>query len=141
MSSMVGGAAVAEGLDSSKAARVIGWVLTGLVAAFMVMDAGMKLALAAPSVDATRGLGFPVGVVFWLGLVQAICLALYLTPRTAVLGALLMTGYLGGAVAANVRAQTPVFNVLFPLIFATMLWAGLWLRDARLRRLVPLRTE
>ncbi|MGI8954304.1 MAG: DoxX family protein, partial [Nocardioidaceae bacterium] len=76
----------------------------------------------------------------WIGVVELVCLALYLIPRTSVLGAILLTGYLGGAVAAQVRIEAPVFStLLFPVYTGVLLWVGLYLRDADLRELVPLR--
>jgi len=74
----------------------------------------------------------------WIGVVELVCLALYLIPRTSVLGAILLTGYLGGAVAAQVRIEAPVFStLLFPVYTGALLWVGLYLRDADLRELVP----
>ena len=88
----------------------------------------------------TVQLGYPESVVFGLGVVQLVCLVVYLVPRTAVLGAVLWTGYLGGAIATHVRLGNPLFShVLFPVYVAAMLWLGLWLRDAQLRAVVPLR--
>jgi hypothetical protein len=87
-----------------------------------------------------RELGYPESAVFWLGIVELLCLAVYLVPRTAVSGAALWTGYLGGAVASQVRVGNPLFShTLFPVYVAALLWAGLWLRDERLRALLPVR--
>src|SRR5205823_2168452 len=86
-------------------------------------------------------LGYPASVVFGLGVLQLACLVVYLVPRTSVLGAVLWTGYLGGAVATHVRVGNPLFShTLFPIYVATFLWAGLWLRDERLRCVLPMRT-
>ena len=85
-------------------------------------------------------LGYSPDVIVPLGLVQLACLILYVVPRTAILGALLWTGYLGGAVATHVRVENPLFShTLFPIYVAILLWAGLWLRDMRVRALLPLR--
>ena len=119
----------------------IGWALSGLVIAFMIMDFTMKL-LALPVVlQASGALGF-VGpdIARELGVILLICTVLYAAPNTAVLGAVLLTGYLGGAVASHVRAGNPLFShVLFGVYLGVMLWAGLWLRDPRVRALMPLR--
>jgi hypothetical protein len=93
----------------------------------------------APAVEATTQLGYPESLVIGIGVIELICLACYIIPRTSVLGAILMTGYLGGAVATNLRAGTPVFNIVFPLIIGALLWGGIYLRDQPLRALVPLR--
>ena len=120
----------------------IGWVLSGLVIAFLLMDATMKL-LALPVVLETSGpLGFPgASMARGLGIVLLICTVLYLVPRTAVLGAILITGYLGGAVATHVRVGSPLFShILFGVYVGVLMWLGLYLRDARLRTLVPFRS-
>ncbi|MEZ4406601.1 MAG: DoxX family protein [Polyangiales bacterium] len=97
--------------------------LTGWVVAFLLFDAGIKLALATPAVESTAQLGFSRGAVLWIGLVELACLALYLIPRTALLGAVLFTGYLGGAIATHARLGNPLFtHVLFPVYVAAMLW-------------------
>ena len=119
----------------------IGRVLSGLAVLFLTFDAAIKLLRLPMAIDGTTQLGYPAGVVLPLGVVQAICLALYLIPRTSVLGAVLWTGYLGGAIATHVRLGNPLFtHVLFPVYVALLLWGGLWLRDPRLRALLPLRS-
>jgi hypothetical protein len=119
----------------------IGWVLSGIVIAFTLMDATMKL-LALPVVlEASAPLGF-VGAQMarTLGIVLLVCTLLYVAPRTTVLGAIALTGYLGGAVATHVRVGSPLFtHVLFGVYLGALLWGGLYLRDARLRLLIPLR--
>jgi hypothetical protein len=101
----------------------------------------MKLLRVPEAIKGTVQIGYPPGVVFPLGLVTLACLILYLVPRTAILGALLWTAYLGGAVASHVRVGDPLFShVLAPVYVAILLWLPLWLRDARLRALVPLRS-
>jgi hypothetical protein len=117
-----------------------GRILSGLGAAFMVLDGGMKLFKPAPVVKATVQLGYPESVIVGLGIVLLASTLLYLIPRTAPLGAILLTGYLGGAVATNVRVSGPLFNIIFPVFFAAVLWGGLWFRDQRLRELLPFRT-
>jgi hypothetical protein len=91
-------------------------------------------------VEGTLQLGFPESVIVSLGLIQVACLVTYLVPRTAVLGAVLWTGYLGGAIATHVRVGSPLLtHTLFPIYVAAFLWLGLWLRDQRLRPILPLR--
>jgi hypothetical protein len=121
----------------SARARLGGRILSGIAVLFLAFDAAMKLALVAPAVQGTSELGYPVSVIRPLGIVQLACLLLYLWPRTAVLGAVLWTGYLGGAIATHVRVENPLFtHVLFPVYVAVLLWGGLFLRDVRVRALV-----
>ena len=123
-------------------ARWSGRVMTGLALSFLAFDTALKLFALAPAVQATTELGYPAETVAVLGAIELACLVLTLVPRTAVLGALLWTGYLGGAVATHVRAASPLFtHTLFPVWVAILLWGGLWLRDARLRALLPLSTR
>jgi DoxX-like family len=119
----------------------VGWGMSGLVIAFLLMDATMKL-LALPIVLETSGpLGFPgADMAHVLGAVLLVCTLLYIAPQTAVLGAILLTGYLGGAVATQVRVGSPLFShVLFGVYLGVLLWGGLYLRDPRIRALVPFR--
>jgi hypothetical protein len=118
-----------------------GWGLSGLAIAFCAMDAGMKL-LALPFVlSASAAIGFGgVATARTLGVVLMLCTILYAAPRTAVLGAAMLTGYLGGAVAAHYRLGDPLFtHVLFGVYVGAFVWGGLWLRDPALRALMPLR--
>ena len=125
---------------SSKAAVVTGRILSGLAVAFLIFDGVGKLLRVQPVVEGTASLGYPVSVIFPLGVTLLTCVFVYLMPRTAVLGALLLTGYLGGAVATHVRVGNPVFShMLFPTYVAALLWGGLLLRDSRLRAFLPLR--
>jgi len=117
------------------AGRIIG----GLPALFLLVDAIMKLVKPVPVVEATVKLGYSENVIVPLGIVLLVCTVLYLIPRTSVLGAILLTGYLGGAVATHVRAGEGLFSIVFPIIFGALLWLGLYLGDDRLRALVPLR--
>lgn len=119
---------------------MVGYILTGLVSAFLTFDVVMKVLRLAPAVQGTTELGYPVGTVVWIGLIELICLALYLVPRTSVLGAVLLTGYLGGAIATHVRVDSPLLGyTLFPIYVALMVWGGLYLRETRLRELMPFR--
>ena len=111
-----------------------GRVLSGIAVLFLAMDATMKLLRVPAAVDGTTRLGYSADVLVPLGIIQLVCLAAYLIPRVAPLGAVLWTGYLGGAIATHVRHGDPLFtHVLFPIYVAAFLWAGLWLRDVRVR--------
>jgi DoxX-like family len=123
--------------------RWIGWALSGLAIAFLLMDPAMKV-LALPVVlEASAPLGFTGSdMARSLGTILLICTLFYIAPRTAVLGAILLTGYLGGAVATHVRVGSPLFtHTLFGVYLGAMLWGGLYLRDIRLRALLPLRAS
>ena len=121
-------------LAPSKAALWTGRVLSTIISLLLGFDATMKLLEVAPVMKASEQLGYSAHAVFGIGVVLAVCVALYALPRTAVLGALLLTGYLGGAIATHVRAGDPLFtHVLFPIYVAAVAWAGLVLRDGRLR--------
>lgn len=115
----------------------VGRGLTGFAALFLLFDLSIKLLAHPMAIEGTTRLGYPAHVVRGLGVVEVACLALYLFPRTAPLGAVLWTGYLGGAIATHVRIGSPLFShVLFPIYVAAMLWGGLWLRDPRVRALL-----
>jgi hypothetical protein len=130
---------VASPAEASRPALWAGRVLTLVVGALLLMDATMKIAAVPEAVEGTQLLGYRASVLFPLGLTQLICLALYLYPRTSVFGAILWTGYLGGAVATHVRIGNPLYShILSPVYVATLLWFALWLRDTRLRTLLPL---
>ena len=120
----------------------VGYAFSGFAVLFLTFDASLKLLQVTAAVDSTGELGYQASVLLPLGLIQAVLLLLYLVPRTAVLGAVLWTGYLGGAVATHVRVDNPLFtHILFPVYVAVLLWGGLWLRDARLRALLPTRSR
>jgi len=124
----------------SKGSLWAGRILSGLVALLLVMDAVMKLVRPAPVVEATARLGYPESVIFGLGIVLLVCVVLYVIPQTSIFGAILLTGYLGGAVATHVRVGDPLFShALFPVYVAALVWGGLFLREPRLRALIPLR--
>ncbi len=123
----------------SRGALWTGRALSTLPALFLLFDGAMKLVKPTPVVEATVELGFSEQVIFPLGIVLLACTILYLLPPTAVLGAILLTGYLGGAVAIHVHAGHGPFRVIFPVLFGVLLWGGLVLRDRRLRPLVPWR--
>lgn len=117
--------------------RITGWILSGLACAFLLLDGVMKLVQPAVVVDTTVGLGYPQHTITGIGISLLVATALHLLPRTAFLGALLVTAYLGGAVATHVRAGSPLFShLLFPVYVAVFAWAGYALRDARVRVLL-----
>ena len=121
----------------SRSARRVGLVISAIPSLFLAMDLSMKLLRVDAAVQGTTQLGYPPSVLVPLGLLQLGCLLLYLTRRTAVLGAVLWTGYLGGAVATHVRLSNPlVTHVSFPVLVGALLWLGLWLRDERVRALL-----
>jgi hypothetical protein len=125
-----------------KKSLVVGYVLTALVALFLTFDTTLKMLRLAPAVEGTSALGYQADAVLWIGLIELVCLGLYLVPRTAVLGALLLTGYLGGAIASQLRVGSPLLShTLFPIYVALLLWGGLYLRETRLRELLPLRPK
>ncbi len=115
-----------------------GRIMSGLPALFLLMDGAMKLAKPTIVVETTVKLGYPESVIFPLGIVLLACTLVYVIPRTSVLGAILLTGYLGGAVATHVRAGDGWFPIMFPVILGALLWGGLYLRDERLCALIPL---
>jgi hypothetical protein len=117
-----------------------GRIISAFAVVFLIMDGGIKVLNLAPAVEATTQLGYPASLVVGIGIIELICLAVYVIPRTSVLGAILMTGYLGGAIATQVRAGASLFNIVFPIIIGALLWGGLFLREQRLRALVPLRS-
>ncbi len=117
-----------------------GLIISALPALFLLMDGVMKLFKPAFVVEATVQLGYSESVIIPLGIVLIACTVLYLIPRTSILGAILLTGYLGGAVATHVRVGEGLFSIVFPIIFGVLLWGGLWLRDERLRALIPVRS-
>jgi hypothetical protein len=117
-----------------------GYALTGLVTLFLLMDAGMKLAQLPVVTETGAQLGWAPETALPLGITLLTCTVLYAVPRTAVLGAILLTAYFGGAVATHVRIASPLFtHVLFGVYLAVLMWGGLWLRDPRVRALLPLR--
>jgi len=119
----------------------VGLVLTTLAALFLTFDTVLKVLKLGPAVEGTVSLGYPLDSVRVIGIIELVCLVLYVVPRTSVLGALLLTGYLGGAIATHVRIGNPLFtHVLFPVYVALLVWGGLYLRDPRLRALLPLLT-
>jgi len=120
-----------------RTARRVGLAITALVVVFLLVDAVTKLLQVAAVVEATVQMGFPASTVSVIGGVLLACLVLYVVPRTAVLGAVLLTGYLGGAVCAQLRIEAPLLStLLFPVYTGVLVWLGLYLRSAALRALV-----
>lgn len=125
----------------SKNRRWAGYVFTALTALFLLMDGVMKLFKPASVVEATVKLGYPESVIVGLGIVVVISTILYLIPNTSILGAIILTGYLGGAVTTHVRVGAGWFPILFPVIIGVLLWGGIYLRDTTLQALIPLTTQ
>ena len=113
-----------------------GRIITALTVLFLLFDGAVKVLNLSAAVEPTTRLGYPAGIVIGLGIIELACVVTYLLPRTSVLGAVLLTGYLGGATATHVRIGDPFF---FPVVIGIMVWAGLYLREERLRPLLPLR--
>jgi hypothetical protein len=132
--------AIATHSADSKWMRWTGFVLSWLVILFMLMDVTMKLLQFPIAVETGVQLGWPAATVIPLGIVLLVCTALYAFPRTSVLGAILLTAYLGGAVATHARIGSPVLShTLFGVYLGVILWGGLYLRSDRLRALIPYR--
>ena len=125
---------------TSKKMLWTGRIISALPVLFLLMDGVMKLFKPRVVVEATVQLGYPESVIVGLGIVLITCTVLYIIPPTSVLGAILLTGYLGGAVATHVRVGEGLFPVLFPVIVGVLIWGGLYLRDERVRTLIPLRS-
>ena len=126
-------------VSGSKKKLWAGYVISALPTIFLLLDGILKLVKPAPVVEGTVRLGYPESVILGLGILLLACTVLYVIPRTSMLGAILLTGYLGGAVATHVRVGDPIFPILFPVVIGALFWGGLYLRDERLRALIPLR--
>jgi len=119
--------------------RRLSWFLTWFIGLFLFVDGAARLAGFAPYVEGTTRFGYTAWLAPWIGVTLAVSSVLMVIPRTSVLGLILVTGYLGGATATQVRALDPWF--LFPIALAALGWLGLYLREPRLRALVPVKTE
>ena len=118
--------------------RIVSWVITAL----LLLDAVMKLLQVPQVMEGTVKVGYPAGTVRPIGIILLLCLICYVIPRTSVLGAILLTGYLGGAVATNVRISTPLFSyTLIPMYVGVLVWGGLFLQDEGVRALIPLQKD
>jgi TRAP-type C4-dicarboxylate transport system permease small subunit len=125
---------------TNKSLRIISYAMSGIVIAFMLLDGGMKLVPLDVVIKTTAELGYPPSpeLARGLGVVALLCTALYAFPRTSVLGAILLTAYMGGTVATHLRVGNPLFShMLFGVYLALLAWGGLYLRDARIRALLP----
>lgn len=130
----------AQTLPTTQKRPLVGYVIAALVALFLAFDTGLKGLVLTPAVQGTTQLGYPAYSVRWIGIIELACVVLYLIPRTAVLGALLLTGYLGGAVASQLRIGAPLLShILFPIYVAALLWGAVYLRETRLHELLPCR--
>jgi hypothetical protein len=118
-----------------------GRIISALAVLFLLFDGIIKVVQAAPAMEATTQLGYAENLEFGIGVLELACIVLYVIPQTSVLGAILLTGYLGGAIATHVRAGSDLFSVVFPAIIGLLLWGGLYLRDNLLPALIPLRRQ
>jgi hypothetical protein len=123
----------------SKGMLWTGRILSGLMALLFISDGVGHVMKPAPVVEAFARLGYPLSASVGIGVLALICTAIYVTPKTSVLGAILLTGYLGGAVSTHVRAGSSLFETVFPVILGALVWTGIFVRDAQLRMLIPLR--
>ena len=124
----------------SKGRLWTGRIISAVVVLFLLFDSITKVMKVRAVMEASAQLGYPVNAIVTIGIILLVCTVFYIIPRTAVLGAILLTGYLGGAVAANLRIGTSMFNTLFPIVFAALAWTGIFLRESRLGALIPFRT-
>jgi DoxX-like family len=124
----------------SKGRLWTGRIISGVVVLFLLFDSITKVMKVRAVIEASAQLGYPANTIFTIGIILLVCTMFYIIPQTAVLGAILLTGYLGGAVAANLRIGTSMFNTLFPIVFAALAWTGIFLRESRLGALIPFRT-
>ncbi|HEX5226072.1 MAG TPA: DoxX family protein [Bryobacteraceae bacterium] len=120
---------------------VAGWIVSGLCAAFLLFDAVLHWLEPAPVVDAFNRMNFPLSLSPALAIIALVCVVVYAIPRTCVLGAILLTGYLGGAVATHLRIRDPLFDTIFPILFGILIWAGPYLRNPRLSAFIPIQKE
>ena len=128
-----------QSTQSSKAALWLGRIISVLPALFLIFDGVVKITRIQPVIDSSAQLGLPISTIPAIGLLLIACTVLYLIPHTAVLGAVLLTGYLGGAVSTHVRAEEGVSALIFPLVMGALIWGGLFLQERRLRALIPVR--
>jgi hypothetical protein len=124
----------------SKGRLWTGRILSTLAVLFLIFDGVTKVIKERHVIEAMTRLAYPESTIVEIGAILLVCTALYVIPQTSVLGAVLLTGYLGGAVEAQLHAGLPLFQILFPVIFGVVIWAGLFLREERLSALLPLRS-
>jgi len=130
----------AEAAPVSNGRLWAGRIISALAVLFLIFDAVTKLMKVGPVMQTFARLGYPQGLATVIGTILLVCVAIYAIPLTSILGAVLLTGYLGGAVDANLRAGDPLFETIFPILFGILVWAGVFLRDNRLRALIPVRS-
>ncbi len=125
----------------SKTRLWAGRIMTALPVLFLLFDSVIHMMKIAPVVESFEQLGYPVSLALGIGILEFVCIVVYVIPRTSILGAILLTGYLGGAVATTLRIGSPLFShVFFPIYVGVLIWGGLLLREERLRALIPLRS-
>jgi hypothetical protein len=130
-----------DSLSNSRKALWTGRIMSGLVTAFLLFDAGIHLLKPAPVVEAFAKLQLPLYLAVVLGIIELVCILLYVLPQTSILGAILLTAYLGGAIATQLPVSNSLFGeILFPVYVGVIVWGGIYLRDARLRGLFPWRS-
>ena len=117
-----------------------GRIVSALAVLFLLLDGVTHLMKPAPVAEAFQRLAFPLNLSVELGIIELVCVAVYVIQRTSILGAILLTGYLGGAVATHLRVRDPLFDTIFPILIGALVWAGLYLMDSRLRALVPFKS-
>ena len=125
---------------SSKAQLITGRILSGLAILMFLMDGIMKIVRPEQMYQASTQLGYPESQYVGIGILLLACTLLYIIPRTAVFGAIMLTAYLGGAVASQVRIESPAFSLAFPVIVAAIMWLGVYLREPRLHNVLPIRS-
>jgi uncharacterized membrane protein YphA (DoxX/SURF4 family) len=134
------GVQMSDFLSNSRKALWTGRIMSGLVTAFLLFDAGIHLLKPAPVVEAFAKLHIPLYLAVVLGIIELVCILLYVLPHTSILGAILLTGYLVGAIATQLPTSNSLFGeILFPVYVGVIVWGGIYLRDARLRGLIPWR--
>jgi len=126
-------------MDRARMMAIVGWVLTLGVTAFMLLDVSFDLRQAKMAVDANAAMGIPADAVQPIGIAGLVCTLLYVFPRTAALGAILLTGFLGGAVVTHLRVHGSLHDMGENVLIGVLAWGGLWLRDAQIRRILPIR--
>jgi hypothetical protein len=123
----------------SRTTHWAGYSISTFAILFLLFDGVIKILEIAPVVESFTLLGYPASTMFGIGILLLACVAVYMIPRTSILGAILLTGYLGGAIASHVRIGSEPFSLIFPLIIGALLWGGLFLRDNRVRACVSVR--
>ncbi|TMI90261.1 MAG: DoxX family protein [Bacillati bacterium ANGP1] len=131
----------AQTVPVSKTMLWAGRILGTLAVLFLLFDAALHLMKPAPVAVAFAQLGYPLDLAVGIGIIELVCVVLYVIPRTSLLGAILLTGYLGGAVASQLRVGHAFFETVFPVIVGVLVWGGLFFRDGRLRAIFPLRSD